>query len=444
MNIIQGIGLAAGLGLLAACADKEIILQGKRLPIRDIGPFASSEGDTAAEVEVAAFDTALGLPAPTVNAAWTQTAGGPTHSIAHPAFTSNPQLVWTAGIGQGNDRKHRIAGDPVVADGRIFTLDSRARVTATSTAGQTLWARDLTPPSDRDGDASGGGVAVAGNRVYATTGFGQVAALDAATGAEIWRQDLAAPATSSPAILGDLIYVVSRDNQAWAIRTDNGRVQWTLPGTPSQAGVVGGAGPAVTEQVAIFPFGSGEIVAALRQGGVRIWGATVAGQRKGRAYANITDIAADPVVVDGVIYTANQSGRAVAIDAGSGNRIWTATHGAYGPVSVAGGSVFLISDQSKLVRLDAASGTEIWSRDLPYFRRERTRKAKAIFAHYGPVLAGGALWVASDDGTLKSYDPATGADRARVELPGGAASNMAVAGRTMYVLSERGQLHAFR
>ncbi len=442
MKITSSIGLLCGLAVLAACGDQEVILQGKRVPIRQEEPIAAAI--PGAEVELASFSTALNLPAPSVNAAWTQVAGGPTHTIPHPAFSAAPQLIWSAGIGQGNSRKHRITADPVVADGRVFTLDSRSRVTATSTGGATLWTADLTPPSDNEGEASGGGVAVAGNRVYVTTGFGQVSALDAATGAEIWRQDLDAPATSSPTVASDLVYVVSRDNRAWAIRTSNGRVAWSIPGTPSQVGVVGGAAPAVTDQVAIFPFGSGEVVAALRQGGVRIWGATVAGQRRGRAYANITDIVADPVVTGGVIYTGNQSGRSVAIDAASGNRIWTAPHGAYGPVTVSGGSVFLISDQSKLVRLDAASGTEIWSRDLPYFRRERTRKAKAIFAHYGPVLAGGALWVASDDGTLKSYDPATGADRATIGLPGGAASSMAVAGRTMYIVSERGQLHAFR
>ena len=441
MTLSKGIGCLIVLGLLAGCAENEVILQGKRLAVR---PDTVGFDSPVAEDAAAALDTAISLPAPTVNASWTQTAGGPTHRIDHPAFSTTPQLIWSAGIGQGNDRKHRIASDPVIADGRVFTLDSRARVTGTSTAGATLWTRDLTPASDNSDDASGGGVAYGDGKLFVTTGFGEIAALDPATGTPIWRQDLDAPATSSPTVLGDLVYVVSRDNVATAVDTKNGRIRWQLSGTPSLAGQVGGAGPAVTDQIAIFPFGSGELVAALRQGGVRIWGATVAGQRRGRAYANITDIVADPVVVDGVIYTANQSGRAVAIEAASGTRIWTANHGAYGPVTVVGGSVYLISDEAKLVRLDAATGAEIWARELPYYRRERTRKSKAIYAHYGPVLAGGSLWIASDDSTLKAYDPVTGAERFRTELPGGAASSVAIAGRTMYVLSDRGQLLAFR
>jgi len=449
VNLSKGLLVLGSLAVLAGCADKEVILEGERLAVRTplfadaVDPLADPAANPGA-APVAAISTALSLPAPAANADWTHTANSATHAAGHPSFTSNPQLVWSVGVGSGNTRKHRITADPVVAGGRVFTLDSQSKVTAVSTGGGTIWARDLTPPEERSQDASGGGLAVAGNAVYATTGFGEVVAMDTATGAEIWRQTLDAPATSSPTVYDGLVYVVSRDNRAWAIETKDGRVKWQLPGTPSISGLVGGAGPAVTDRVAIFPFGSGELVAALRQGGVRIWGSAVSGKRRGPAYANITDITADPVVVGDVIYTGNQSGRAVAISLNSGERIWTAREGAYGPVAVAGGSVFLISDQAELIRLDAETGARIWGTELPYFKREKARKSKAIYAHYGPVLAGGSLWIASNDGTLKSYDPVTGAARASVDIPGGAASSMAVAGGTMYMMSGRGQLLAFR
>lgn len=439
-------GILAGLVLLAGCNNDEVIFKGERIGVREAAELSLAESGALPLEEPAppAPDAAFRMPPQVTENTWSHPAGGPGHSSAHPALSPRPQLVWSADIGQGNDRKHRIASEPIVAGGRVFTLDSRAQVTATSTNGETLWSRDLTPAGERSNDASGGGVAYAGGRVFVTTGFGEVIALDPASGGEIWRQKLDAPATSSPTVNDGLIYVVTRDNQAWGIDTGNGRVRWRLAGTPSLSGLVGGAGAAVSDQVAILPFSSGELVAALKKGGVRVWGTTIAGQRRGRAYANISDIVADPVISNGVIYTGNQSGRAVAIDIGSGDRIWTAKHGPYGPVRVAGGSVFMVSDKGKLVRLDAATGAEVWARDLPYFRNSRARRAKAVFAHYGPVLAGGNLWVASDNGTLKGYDPATGAERLSLDIPGGAASAMAVAGRTLYVMSERGKLHAFR
>lgn len=431
----------AGLLSLAACGRDEVILPGERLDLRGgLTPGAAAipaEDDTPVSRAFA--------PPPPVNVNnWTHRAGNPEHSISHVALSASPSRVWSSNIGQGNTRKHRITADPIVADGRVYTIDSQSKVTATSLDGRTVWTRSLVPASDREGDASGGGIAYSGGTVFATTGFGEVHALEGGTGAEQWVQKLDAPATASPTVSGGLVYVISRDNIAWAIDSSNGRVRWNIPGTPSVSGTIGGAGPAITDTMAIFPFASGEIVAALRQGGVRMWAATVAGGRKGRAYANVTDIVADPVIANGVLYTGNQSGRAVALDLETGNRMWTADDGAYGPVWVAGDSVFLLSDEAELVRLDALTGETIWSKELPYFRRNRVNKRKAIYAYFGPVLAGGNLWVASDKGTLTGYDPATGAERLVLDVPGGAATNLAVAGGTMYVVSDNGQLHAFR
>lgn len=435
------VALAGLTGLLAACGEKETILPGERLDVRSGLTLGEAAADVAPEEPVA---RAFALPPQTAVTAWTHRAGNAAHNITHPALSSQPVRIWSADIGQGNSRKHRITADPIVAGGFVYTLDSQSRVSATSIAGAPAWARSLVPPTDRAGDASGGGIAFGGGRLFVTTGFGEVHALDPRTGAEIWKQALDAPATASPTVQGDLLYVVSRDNVAWAIDTGSGRVRWRLPGTPSISGMVGGAGPAVTDQMAIFPFASGEVIAALRQGGVRLWGATVSGGRKGRAYANVTDIVADPVISDGVLYTANQSGRSVAMDATSGERLWTASEGAYGPVWVAGGSVFLVSDEATLVRLDAASGQVIWRKELPYFKGRRAKKRKSIYAYYGPVLAGGNLWVASDDGALRAFDPETGGLRQVLDIPGGAATSLSVAGQTMYVVSENGQLHAFR
>ncbi len=337
-----------------------------------------------------------------------------------------------------------MTADPVVAEGRAFALDSQARLTAVATSGRPLWGRDLTPTTERNRDASGGGIAAADGKVFATTGFGEVVALDAATGTEIWRQDVEAPATGSPTVSGGLVYLVTRASLAWAIDARNGRVMWRLPGTPVPSGTVGGASPAVTSRIAVIPFGDGELVAVLRQGGAPLWSSVVSGRRPGRAYANSNDITSDPVVADGIVYTGNQSGQSVALRLNTGERLWTVRDGAQGPVAVSGGSVFLISDLNELIRLDAATGERIWSRELKFFRKEKPRKLKAIHVYYGPVLAGGGLWVASNDGTVVSYNPETGARRSSFEIPGGAASSMAFADGTMYIVSGRGKLHAYR
>nr|WP_268821718.1 PQQ-binding-like beta-propeller repeat protein [Octadecabacter dasysiphoniae] len=422
-------------GLLAACGEKDVILPGERSDIR-------GEPIGAAAVDNEARPISLG--ATVTNTDWTHRNGSPTHTIAHPALGTSLTPLFSNNIGAGDSRRLRITADPVVSAGRIFTLDAQSQIVATSTGGETLWSRSVIPDTDNPRDASGGGLAVSTNVVLATTGFGEVVALDPTSGGEIWRQDLDAPGTSAPTIVGDLAYVVARDGRAWAIELGSGRIRWTQSSTTPVSNFAGGAGAAVTDQFAIFPFPTGEVLAAFPEGGLRRWSTVVTGQRPGAAASNISDISGDPVIDGDRVYVGNVSGRVVALTLANGDRIWTATEGAVGPVWPAGGSIFMVNDIGELVRLDASDGTPIWRVTLPGFEETRVRRQKTRFAHYGPIIAGGRVIVASGDGVIRQFDPTSGALVGTIDLPGGAASNPIVANGTLYVVSKRGQLLAFR
>jgi outer membrane protein assembly factor BamB len=422
---------------LAGC-ERELVLQGERLPVR---------ADLAAEVaatEPGNQAEPIALPAATANTAWTHRGGDVRHAGVHGQLSAAPQLVWATSVGQGNSRKNRVAAAPVVAGGLIYTMDALDQVQATSTAGAAVWVASLTAEFDRGGEISGGGLAVEGETLFATTGYGELVALQAGSGQVLWRQRLDSPVTGAPAVAGGTVYAVGRDGGAFAVDAATGKVLWTLPGAPSATGVIGSAAPAVTDRAVIFPFASGGVAAALRESGLPLWEAPVTGQRIGRGYQGLTDITGDPTVVGGTIYIGTAAGRTAAVDAASGQRLWTAVEGAMNPPLVVGGSVFVVNDEARLVRLDAATGAVIWAVEMPYWDTDKPRKRKAITAHYGPVLAGGNLVVAGGDGQLRLFNPVDGAMVGGVAIPGGAASNPALAGGMLYVVSGDGQLLAFR
>ena len=429
--------LPVALALLSACTEREVILPGERLDLR-----APLDGTAAPAPEGA---RAIALAPQQAVARWTHTNGTPEHRVRHPALGPVRGIAWAASIGVGDTRRHRITATPVVADGRVFTLDALAGVMAHDLSGRALWRTSLTPPLEQPTDASGGGLAYDGGTLYVTTAFGQLAALDAATGAQRWVQRLGAAATGTPTVRDGLVYAVSRDGIGWAVETATGRVAWQIAGLPDAAGVVGPAGPAVSERLAVFPFGSGEILAAFREGGVPAWRSSVRGDRVGIAYAAFEDVTGDPVFADdGRIYVGNSTGRLTAIDALSGDRIWTAKEGAMGPPWPAGDSVFTVTDAAQLVRLDAADGSVIWAADLPGFVGERPRRRKAVHAHYGPILAGGQILVASTDGLLRAFSPVDGRLAGAVAIPGGATTAPVIAGGTLYLVTREGQLLAYR
>ncbi|WP_422064989.1 PQQ-binding-like beta-propeller repeat protein [Shimia sp.] len=425
--------LAAGAAVfLAACQEKEVVLVGEREDLIPLGEVTSNESP------------AIRLPAQSQNASWTHRIGTQKYRTENAALSTRPNLIWSSGVGKGESRKNRITADPIVADGRVFTVDAEATVTATSTAGQLLWSRDLTPVHDKAGQASTGGLAYGDGKVFVTTGFGSLRALDPATGADVWEQKFQAVGSGTPTVYDDLVYAVSGDATGWAIEAATGKVAWQLVSIPTVQNVQSPAAPAVTDRLVIFPYGSGEIQGAFRRGGVSRWTVGLSDARQGRAVNTVGDISGDPVVVGNTAYVANHSGRMASIDLETGTRNWTSEHGALSPVFPAGGSLFLVSEINELLRLDASDGTRIWSVTLPQFVKDKPRKQTEVHAHYGPILAGGQLVVASSDERIRFYDPQSGALTYSIELPHGAATNPVVAGGVLYVVNRKGELYAFR
>ena len=438
------VGVLVGAAtLLSACNEPDVILPGKREPITAALAGADAEESIIViEAENAAPD--IRLPSQVANADAAQNRGTRAFRTDHPKLSTSLRPVWSVGIGEGDSRKHRIVADPVVSGGRVFTLDALTLVTAVSTSGAVIWQRSVLPDGADENDATGGGLSAAGNVLYVATSFGAVTALDAATGATIWTQDLETTGSGAPTISGDLVYVMAGDTTGWALNKSDGRVQWQITASESGSNVLGAPAPIMADDLTVFAFGSGEMQAVFRKGGLRRWDASVLGERKGRALAKIGDITGQPIEANGVIYAGNQSGRVVAVNAGSGERIWSVNEGAIDRVLPVGGSIFLISDRNELLRLDARDGSRIWGTPLPNYVKDRPKKIAEVFAHHGPILAGGRIIVASSDDLIRSFDPKSGALLGTTEIVSGASTAPVVAGQTLYVVSRDGQLVAYR
>ncbi|MEM9850991.1 MAG: PQQ-binding-like beta-propeller repeat protein, partial [Pseudomonadota bacterium] len=252
-HVMLGMGMAFLALALAACGQREPNLQGERLDIR-----APLDGEAPAEPEVRA--DRLAIPAPAVNAAWTHRNGSAEHTLRHPALNSTLTRVWGANIGTGNSRKLQITGDPIVAGGRVFAMDASAGVRAFTPAGDPVWTADLTPPNERNGEVSGGGLAFGSGILAATTGHGDVFVLDPATGDVRWRHRMPGSISVPPVITGDVVVAVGRDNTAMGLDLENGRILWQQLSPGDIAGVAGAGAPAAKGNLVVIPYASSEII----------------------------------------------------------------------------------------------------------------------------------------------------------------------------------------
>ena len=428
------------LVVVAGCSDPDVKLRGKREPVTAILTDGGAQLNAPQENQSRSFEA----PAQKNNLSWPQGHGTPKTRTTHPALAAALAKAWSASIGRGDRQRARISADPIVVDGMIVTLDSQSVLVATSASGARLWSLDLTPVGEQSGEADGGGLASGGGRIYVTTGYGEMAAVDPKAGEKIWSQSLMALAAGRPAYADGLVYVVSGGATSWAVEADNGRVRWQVDGLSDLNMRRGSTGPAVSDKLVLFGYGSGDVQAAFRKGGLVLWTATLAGARSGQAISTIGGIGASPVISGKRVYAANASGRLVAMNLDSGARLWTAPHGALTPLWVAGGSVFLINDIGQLVRVDARNGQTIWAVDLPTDKTSLSLRSTEVIAHHGPILAGGRLIVASGDGLLRQFDPVSGEELDAIKIPGGATTSPVVADGVLYVVSKNGKLHAFR
>ena len=217
-----------------------------------------------------------------------------------------------------------------------------------------------------------------------------------------------------------------------------------MDGIGNETNLISSNSPAVSGKYALFGFGNSEIYATFKKGGYVLWSSALSGRSDSRVISAIDDIVASPVIVGRNAYIGDGSGKVVSLKIENGERNWTAPFGSSGNFWIAGKSLFFISDKNDLVRLEMKTGKTVWLTELPSFSKNRILGSKKTNQHHGPIIAGSQLIIASSDGFMRFYDPKTGEQRNKLKIKAGATVNPIVANETLYLITQDGNLRAFR
>jgi outer membrane protein assembly factor BamB len=415
---------------------KDPPLAGKRVPIMEAtGSIANT---------LAPADRPIILPEQTAVDNWPQPGGNANNSPGHASLSATPKQAWSADAGTGSGSSGKVTAPPIVYDGRVYTLDSAARVSAFSVnGGATVWRTSLVPEAERKagsmftisgsstGGGYGGGIAAEGGRLFVATGYGTVSALDPKTGKVLWTKNEGAPIRAAPTAVADRVIVITSDGRAVALSTNDGTELWTAKGLSEQANLIGSPSAAVDGTLVAVPFPSGEVLGLKLANGEQVWNESLSIAKGGTAMGSLSD-AARPTIDGGVVYATAHGGRTVAVQGRTGERIWSAnvasTQGPY----VAGESVYVVDSGGQLVALNRRTGQTLWTAKLPDSN-----------TWSGPVLAGGQLWLVSAKGMLAGVDGATGRVTSQLAVGGPAFIPPITAGGRLYVLTDNARLVAF-
>jgi outer membrane protein assembly factor BamB len=396
-----------------------------------------------AEVDPAIADLPVLVPAPYVNADWAQPGGNAAKSMGHLALGDTLAQAWSVSIGEGTSNRARLAAEPVVAGGRVFTIDTTATVRAFDAAtGAQVWATQVRGEAATSRTLFGGGVTFDEGRIYAVNGAGYAAALDAATGAIAWQVRPGGPLRGAPTVGADDVYVISQDNQLYALNVANGETRWTGAGSFELAGVFGTASPAFAQSTVVAGFSSGELTAYRYENGQVVWQDALARTGVTTTVGTLSDIDADPVIDNGRVFAVGQGGRMVAVELITGQRVWELNIAGISTPYVAGEWVFVVTDEAQLLAVARSSGRIRWKAQLPRFRNEEKRQNPIFWR--GPVLAGNRLVLTSSTGQVAFVRPQDGAILSTMDTRTPFSLAPIVANNTLYLLDDSGRLSAWR
>ncbi|HEY5712436.1 MAG TPA: PQQ-binding-like beta-propeller repeat protein [Allosphingosinicella sp.] len=432
---LTALSLLSGCGILGGRRGATTPTVGTRIPV------LAANADV--EVDPLLADTPVTVPAPAANTDWAQPGGNPSKSIGHVALGPTPTQAWSVSIGAGNSNRTRLVAEPVVADGRIYTIDTMAHVRAFSIeTGAMIWDHQIRSETSPEDALFGGGVSFDNGRVYATNGAGDAAALDAATGAQVWMVKPGGPLRGAPTVANDTVYVLSQDSQLFALDASNGAPRWNEAGSPELAGVFGSAAPAFSQSTIVAGYSSGELTAYRYENGQTVWQDALARTGISTTVGTLSDIDADPVIDNGRVFAIGQGGRMVAVELITGQRAWELNIAGISTPWVVGDWVFVVTDKAQLLAVARSSGRIRWISQLARYHNPRKRSGPIFWR--GPVLAGNRLVLVSSEGQIVFVSPVDGSVQQTIDHGRAISLPPVVSNNTLLVLDDVGRLVAFR
>jgi len=435
-------GCSGGLPSLPKVSDlnpfKEVQqpLPGRRIPVMQTN-------DQKAIGELAPADAPIALPVQVANESWAQPGGSPNNAPGHLAFSGGLNRAWSADIGAGSSSSGRITAPPIVFQGRVFALDASGNVTAFNLGGgSAVWRASLVPEQEQQAagffewsssakGGFGGGLAADNGRLYGVSGFGQVAAIDPATGKKLWEKNIGTPVRAAPTAVGDRLYIVTIEGRFYCLSGSDGAELWVARGIPQRASRVLNVSPAVENGVVIVPYPSGDLMALGVNDGQPRWSESLARARRTSQLASLSD-AARPAIDNGTVFAVGHAGRMIATDVTSGERLWSVDVPGIQTPWVAGDTVFVASTEGQLLAVSRSDGKIRWTAKLPGSRNWA-----------GPTLAGGKLWLVSDQGLLVGVEAVTGRVVTQQSVGSKGYIPPVVAQGRMFVLTDNANLVAF-
>lgn len=432
--------ISLSLFILGSCSKQEpkVKLEGKRISIKP--------EQTSLIPDITLKETKVIIPRQIDYPDWPQIGGFADHSPLHPQLNNVTKKAWKKSIGDDLESYQSFISTPVSYNGVLYSLNTEYELIAIKAEnGKKLWKLNLAPENYED-VITPGGLAVDGNKIIAALGSGDLYVINAANQKIIWHYSLQEPLRAAPVEKDGRIFINSLNNKLSVFDLETGSIIWTHKGLSEDLSIFGDASPAVSQNVVIVTYSSGEIYALDAATGGEIWSNSLSSKINSFDLSEkILDVVASPVIVGNLVYIVNYSGKLSAFDLRTGRQQWVRFVSSVNTPWIAGNSIFIVAENGILASIYRKTGQVKWVvnlNDTMHSELDEDEKVASIYT--SPFLAGNRLIIASNKGYAASFSPYNGTMKNLVNLKESITVSPIVANKALYFLTDDANIIAYK
>ena len=308
--------------------------------------------------------------------------------------------LWSTSLGDGEGHSW-LRLHPALESNRVYAVDDGGNVLAIdASTGKDLWSANAVAVTGKrskwlfwrhataeNGLTSSPGV---GNGLVVVGGRnGDVVAFGADNGDKRWSAKVTSEVLGAPLVLSDRVIVRSNDGRVFGLDPADGSRKWVFDrGLPTLT-LRGLAPPVAANGVVFIGYDDGTVVALREQDGLRVWEQPVA-EPDGRSELDrVADVDGELQLGLDTLYAVSYHNQMTAMDPGNGRPLWNRDVGSASGVAMTADKVVVADKDGNVWALDRNSGNSMWKQDA-LLRRQLT----------SPVIQGDYVVVGDLDGYL--------------------------------------------
>jgi outer membrane protein assembly factor BamB len=295
---------------------------------------------------------------------------GDTDNSEPPAALTNIENVFPLKINwkldtraSSNSAAYRL--QPLISGDRVYSIDTKGLVRGIElTKGRKVWRykSELEPIT---------GVGGTPQLLIVTSRDGDIAAYQEVEDnlVPLWSVNLGSEIRATPVVADGQVFVRSVDGRLRSLSAVNGSQQWQITGRVPALSLTGNSKPLVVGDMVIAGFDDGKLIAYNRDNGKVLWETTISLPTGRTEVERLIDLDGSFVLRDGVIYVVSFQGHLAAVQAVSGDILWSRKFSSFQAIAIDDTALYLSSDDSDLWSIDRRTGSAFWKQDVLHARK---------------------------------------------------------------------------